>query len=200
MKLHGYNCLTYLADDDLAKSFQTRHLPYKKVEKIDEQLVQSMNLHSSDLIITLTGSKSLNLFLSRYIKAELKHRKIITIISTALNDEIKGDETLEIVDMDKILADRIEDMIMRPDSFSGVAESFEDYGIEEVRMSNASLDRALVKSIAFPQTGSLVILRRGNEIFIPHGNTHLLLGDIITVIGNSDALINFREIFHGTRS
>jgi len=36
--------------------------------------------------------------------------------------------------------------------------------------------------------------RRGGEIFIPHGNTHLLLGDIITVIGNSVALAEFRKI------
>jgi len=195
MKLHGYTCLTYLTDKELIEKFKTRHLPFKQVDKIDEELVRTINLKASDLIITLTGSKSLNLFLSRYIKAELNHGKIITIISTTLNDEIKGDETMEIVDLDKVLADRIEDMIMRPDSFAAVSQSFEDYGIEEIRMTNSDLDRKLVKSIAFPQTGSLVILRRGNEIFIPHGDTHILLGDIITVIGNSDALIAFRKLF-----
>ena len=196
LKVHGVSFITILEEGLAMAQFRDKHLPYKEVDKLDENILKELNLRTSDLIIALTGSKTLNLFLSRYVKAELNHAKIITIVKTELNDVIESNSKFNIVDIDEVLAERVEDMIMRPDSISTIAESFKEYGIEEIQMTNEKLHRKLVRDIAFPQTGSLVIQRRGNEIFVPHGNTHLLVGDVITVIGNSDALVEFRSILH----
>ena len=93
----------------------------------------------------------------------------------------------------------MEDLIVRPDSVASLTTSFDNYRIEEIRVSNPAVHRKFVKEVALPPSGSLVILRRNGEIFIPHGTTHLLMGDIIIVIGNSSALSEFRKIFEDNR-
>ena len=67
--------------------------------------------------------------------------------------------------------------------------------IEEIKITNKATDGKRVRDFAFHPSGSLVLLRRNKEIFIPHGDTHLLLGDIITVIGTDEALNDFRAKF-----
>ena len=91
----------------------------------------------------------------------------------------------------------IEDIVLRPNAIDSLATSFEVYRIEEITISNKAINRKLVKEVAFPPTGSLVIQKRGGEVFIPHGNTHLLLGDQLTVIGTGAALAEFRNILEG---
>ncbi|MCB0486478.1 MAG: TrkA C-terminal domain-containing protein, partial [Flavobacteriaceae bacterium] len=66
--------------------------------------------------------------------------------------------------------------------------------VEEIAVRSANIDRKFVKDIPFPKSGSLIVVKRAGEIFIPHGNTHLLLGDLVTVIGNASALEEFRKL------
>jgi Trk K+ transport system NAD-binding subunit len=92
-----------------------------------------------------------------------------------------------------VLASHIENMIANPDSVSSLSESFGNYRLEEIKITRKDVHGKLVKEVPFPPSGSLVIQKRDGEVFIPHGNTHLLLGDIITVIGSHSALADFRS-------
>jgi Trk K+ transport system NAD-binding subunit len=83
---------------------------------------------------------------------------------------------------------------LRPTTAHALTDSFGVYSVEEIAVHNTSIDRHYVKDIPFPRSGSLVVVRRDNEIFIPHGDTHLLLGDLVTVIGNAAALEEFRRL------
>lgn len=49
------------------------------------------------------------------------------------------------------------------------------------------LSGALVKDIAWPQGATLVSIRRGSSVLIPHGNTALQPGDVITVFGTGES-------------
>ena len=154
-----------------------------------------MDFKTAKLVVVLTESKNLNLELTRYLKNNLNHSKIITRKQSASHDLVNSGSNIKLIDTNEMLANHVEDMIVRPDSVSSLSVSFDNYRVEEILITRKAIHRKLVKDIAFPLTGSLVIHRRGKEIFIPHGNTHLLMGDVITVIGNSSALMEFRKIF-----
>ena len=47
------------------------------------------------------------------------------------------------------------------------------------------------KEIPFHKDGSLMLVKRGNEMHIPHGDTHLRTGDIVTVFGTDSAIEDF---------
>jgi Kef-type K+ transport system membrane component KefB len=193
--MHKVSCLTILQNQEILKEFERKNLQFKYVEKLATPLIDTLRLRTADLVIVLTESKPLNLELTRYIKHELNHNKLITRKYSAFDDKLDSHSETKLIDKDEILANHVEDMVLRPDSMASLSVSFDSYRVEEIKITSKDIHRKLVKEVAFPRSGSLVIQRRGGEIFIPHGDTHLLLGDVITVIGNSGALEEFRRIF-----
>ncbi|MDN3670177.1 cation:proton antiporter [Echinicola jeungdonensis] len=193
-KMHGLSCMTILQNKNIIPEFERKDLTFKQVEKLDTQVFDDITLRTSDLVVVLTESKNTNKKLTKFIKNDLNHSKIITRKNSASRDLVDSNNEIKLIDHDEILATHVEDMIVRPDSVASLSESFNIYRVEEIQVSRKDLHRKLVKEVAFPPSGSLVIQKRGNEIFIPHGNTHLLLGDVITVIGNPTALVEFRKI------
>jgi Kef-type K+ transport system membrane component KefB len=193
-RLHSISCRTIIRKKDIVPEFEKKGIHFQYVDHISEELLKTLNIRSEELVVVLTESKNLNLEVTRYLKNQLNHSKIITRKQSAAHDLVGPDSDIKLIDNNEILASHVEDMIARPDAVSSLAVSFDNYRLEEIHITNVSVHRKLVKDIAFPQTGSLVIHRRDGEIFIPHGNTHLLIGDVVTVIGNTNALNQFRKI------
>jgi len=196
-KLHDISFMTYLQREEIIQQFDQKSLPFEKT-KLSPELLKNLNILSGDLVVVLTESNFLNQQLTAYLKNELRHSKIITRRQSVTHDLVDNNfEGIKTVDHEELLAGHIEDMVLRPNAIDSLSTSFDVYRIEEISISNKQINRKLVKEIAFPQTGSLVIQKRGGEVFIPHGNTHLLIGDQITVIGNGAALAEFRRILEG---
>ncbi|WP_421763024.1 cation:proton antiporter [Ekhidna sp.] len=197
LNMHDSSSITYLQNKDIVHEFDKKGIKHVDVEKIDPEFLNTLHFRPKDLVIVLMESRILNLEITRYIKNDLKHTKLITRKQAASHDLIDPQGDLKIVDHDEVLASHIEAMVTRPHSVGTVQESFGIYRVEEIQITKKDLHRKLVKEIAFPPSGSLVIQRRKEEIFIPHGDTHLLLGDVMTVIGNTNALTDFRNILEG---
>lgn len=193
-RLHSISCMTFLQKEDMIKEFEEKGIPHQYVNELNTEVIGSLDLLSSELVVILTESKSLNLDIASYLKDKVHHKHIITRKQSASHNLIGPDSGVKLIDNNEILAHYVEDLVVRPDSISSLAVSFDNYSVEEIKITNNNVHRKLVKNLAFPPSGSLVIQRRGGEIFIPHGNTHLLVGDIVTVIGNSAALSDFRNI------
>lgn len=197
LQMHEINCLTILQRKDLVPDFERKNLKFNYVKHITKEDVKSLHLRTADLVVVLTESKILNLELTQYMKYELNHSKIIARKQAATRDLLDPTTDIKFIDNDEVLATHVEGMITTPDAMTSLSSSFDSYRLEEIRIRNHTLHKKQVKEIAFPPSGSLVIQRRAGEIFIPHGNTALLLGDYITVIGNHSALAEFRHILDG---
>lgn len=165
------------------------------VNDLNVDVYRSLNIRPVDTVVLLTQSDTKNLKIAHLLKNDLGHSKVITV--TTKPDLFSSSASLsemQVVDAYEIVASRIESEIMRPTTTHALADSFGVYSVEEIAVRNKDMDRKLVKDIPFPQSGSLIVVKRAGEIFIPHGNTHLLLGDLVTVIGNASALEEFRKL------
>ena len=193
-KMHGISFLTMIDNKKITPEFDKKSIPFQLVEDLGSNTLKELNLHTSDHVIVITGSQSLNQELTKFITNDLNHERVISQKYLSLEEEIDPNAALKFVDQDEVIAHYLEDMILRPNAVNTLSESFGMYRVEEITISRDDVHRKLVKDIAFPKSGSLVIQRRNDEIFIPHGDTHLLMGDVITVIGNASALNEFRRI------
>ena len=192
--MHGISFITLIEKKNIAPEFEKKSIPFKLVDNLDTDALDELDFRTSDQVIVITGSESLNQKLTKYITGDLKHEKVITQRDRTLKEKIDPKASLKVVDKDEVIAHYLEDMILRPDAVNSLSESFGMYRVEEIKITHESIHRKSVKDIAFPPSGSLVIQRRGDEVFIPHGDTHLLKGDVITVIGNAAALREFRKL------
>ena len=193
IKLHGVQCLTLVDDDDIYTQLETKGIEVKRITEMNK-FPEFINLKTADQLIILTGSIEQNNDLTKLAKTVLGHNKIITLVDEIERVTISEDGGTHLVKMDDTLASHVENMILRPDSYQAFSENFGMYRVEEIIMTSKENERKRVRDIAFPPSGSLIMLRRNKEIFIPHGETHLLPGDVITVIGNTAALEEFRAI------
>ncbi len=197
-KMHDVSFITFIQNAKMADAFESKGLAVRRIKELSTELFDKLELRTGDTVILLSESNHINHMLAEYIKQELGHSKIIMRKQSAsrnmLNDALSD---IKWVDHELLIAQHIEDMIMRPDAIDSLSNSFDMYRIEEIQVTNPSIHRKLVKDLALPSTGSLIMQRRQGEVFIPHGNTHLLLGDQVTVIGNGMALTEFRRILEG---
>ncbi|MBO3697204.1 cation:proton antiporter [Roseivirga sp. E12] len=193
-KMHNLSFITLLQKEDVMPLFEKKSLPFQKLKQITTKVLDELEIRTGDLVVILTESNTLNRELTHHIHGALGHSKIITRKQSADHEMLSPESKIKLVDHDELIANHIEDIVMRPNAVDSLSTSFDVYRVEEVLVTKPSIDRKLVRDIAFPPSGSLVILRRGGEVFIPHGNTHLLIGDVMTVIGTSAALAEFRSI------
>jgi Kef-type K+ transport system membrane component KefB/Trk K+ transport system NAD-binding subunit len=197
MNMHGMSCLSVFQKEEMVAEFERKSLNFKYKEDILSYVKNVLQIRTSDLVIILTESKQLAMDLAKIVKNDLGHSKVIMRMQSGAYNLSGHSHDFKLIDHDEVLADHVENMIVRPNAIASVSESFGTYSVEEVRITNKDIHRKQVKEIAFPPSGSLIIQKRGSEIFIPHGDTHLLRGDIMTVIGNTTALAQFREILEG---
>ncbi len=190
LKLHGMNCLVIESRGDAWFNLQEKDIEVMHADVANQAVYEALKVQPTETVIVLTESVIKNQKITRLLKEKLGHNKIITLGATEEDD---FSET-QYIQIDKVLASHVENLIVRPSAIQTLSESFGQYAVEEILMTNRELDGKMVKKVAFPDSGSLVMIRRNKEILIPHGDTHLLIGDMVTVIGNATALEEFRNI------
>jgi len=100
---------------------------------------------------------------------------------------------IETVDATRIIATTIENLIVRPSTYHVLVESFENFSVEEIKIINKNIDGLQVKEIPFHNGAILMMVKRGNNSFIPHGETFFRLGDVVHVFGTDSALEDSRS-------
>ena len=196
MKMHKVDYLIIATNSKSHKLFESKGLETIYSEFVGSKLYEQLGIMSYQPVVILNDLDSNNTEMVRRFVEDLRHENIITLTNKGLDPDNLG-PGVKLVDRHFSLVDQLETAIVRPDALHSLAESFGALSIEEIKMTNPDSDRKRVRDLAFHRSGSLVMMRRNKEIFIPHGDTHLLLGDIITVIGNGEALQDFRDKFMG---
>jgi Trk K+ transport system NAD-binding subunit len=143
-------------------------------------------------VIVLTGDDSQNHKICKHLK-EIGHERIIT---NAKNPEIE--EKIRLMDIHsldhtRIIATTIENYIIRPTTYHALVETFETFIIEEIKVINKEIDGMLIKNFPVPKDSYLMLIKRGDEMYIPHGDSDLRAGDIVTAFGTESALNRIRQ-------
>ncbi|MDH4090388.1 MAG: cation:proton antiporter [Cyclobacteriaceae bacterium] len=197
LRLHGIPYLVVASQYDQWQVLQSMGIESINANDLDPAVYRSLNIRPVDTVVVITHSDKKNISISEIIRKQLGHSKLITVTTKPeLFRANKALDDIQIVNAYEIIAASIENEIMRPTTTQALTDSFGVYSVEEIPVHNNTIDRKYVKDIPFPRSGSLVVVRRENEIFIPHGDTHLLLGDLVTVIGNATALEEFRRLLN----
>jgi len=100
---------------------------------------------------------------------------------------------VETIDVRRVMATTIENLIVRPTTYHALVETFENFSVEEITVFNTRLDGHKVREIDFHKDAILIMVKRDTNLFIPHEETYLKTGDILNILGTDSALENTRE-------
>jgi Kef-type K+ transport system membrane component KefB/Trk K+ transport system NAD-binding subunit len=195
IKLHGYNALIVEKNAERFNEIKRKGIEVVLSNGKESFAFSDINLMPENFVMVHTGNEAENISVIENLKNEYSHQRIISLAhSKSYNEKLKQME-VDIIDIPSVIAATIENLILRPSTYHAMVESFESFSVEEITITNNEIDGKQVKEIPFHKDGSLMLLRRKNEMYIPKGDTIFALGDIITVIGNEHALEDFRNKF-----
>ncbi len=161
----------------------------------DLKIYDQLKLQPDNHVVVLTESEQKNISICQLLRNKRQHERLVTKATSLANEQTLKNLEVEFLDVKRVIATTIENLILRPSAYHALIESFENYNIEEIKITNPHMDGRQVKELAFHKNGSLVLLKRQEQMEIPHGDTFFKLGDVVTVIGTDPALADFREKF-----
>ena len=193
LHVHGKKAIIIEQDKLRYKEIKDKGINVILGNGLEEQLFLDFKLRSDDYVVIETGDDEKNLKISRTLRNEFQHEKIISRItkfSLKQKYEQMGAETLDVT---QILATAIENLIIRPSTYHALVESFENFSVEEIKITNKDIDGLQVKEVPLDKDAILMMLKRGNSFYIPHGETYFRAGDILHVFGTDSALEHTRQ-------
>jgi len=152
---------------------------------------KKINLSSSSYVVVETASTQVNLEICRFLKEDLGHENIITKSTTSEINRYLNSLNIETLDVTRTLATTIENLIMRPTTYHALVETFDKFNVEEIAVKNPDIDGLQVKEIPFHKDGSLMLIRRGDDMEVPHGDSYIKMGDIVVVFATDTAMDDF---------
>ena len=195
LKIHGKKSILIENEKNRFLEMKSKGLSAHYGNGLRVDTYKELNLQPDNYVVVLTDSVKKDLAVCKLLKDYFHHEKIITkSYSFALEQKLK-ELNVEFIDVTRVIAATIENLITRPATYHALIETFDNFSVEEIKIRNPHINGHAIKEIPFHKDGSLMLIRRGHQIFVPHGNTFLKSGDIVTVLGTNSAMENFRNTF-----
>ncbi len=162
---------------------------------LDPDTYKSIDIDPDNWIFVDAGSEETNIRVCNMLRKELRHEKIISV-ANYLGLERKFKELdIMTVDTTRVIATTVENLIVRPTTYHTLVDSFENFTIEEIRITKPEIEGQQLKNISFHKDAILIMVKRDNELFVPKGETYLRKGDILIILGTGTALEISRHTF-----
>ncbi len=194
-RLHLHNKTSVIIESNLVRyeDIKAKGLAIVFGDGMDPEVYKKVGLNPSNHIVVLTGDDQKNIKICEMLRKEFMHEKIISKAGTRAIEQTLKSLDVDTFDATRILANSIENLIIRPTTYQALIESYEDFHIEEIEIHNPHVDGLQIKEIPFHGDGTIMMVKRGRNMYIPHGETYLRIGDIVNIFGTNPAIESFQE-------
>ena len=194
LNIHGKSSIIVEIDIQRFKDIRSKGIEACLLDGREPETYESLKMTKSNYVVVDTGSGELNILICNMLRKELNHERIISMANERGIEQQLKRLGIETVDVRRVMATTIETMIVRPTTYHTLIETYESFSVEEIPVINSDIDGHKVREIAFHKDAILIMVKRGTNLFIPHGETYLKNGDILNIFGTDSALKNTREI------
>jgi Trk K+ transport system NAD-binding subunit len=195
-RLHAHDKSSIIIEKDPKrfKAIQEKGLNVVFGDGTKEDIYRQLKLSAANYVILETGSDETNMETAHLLREQFLHENIIARTKLKSIENKLNLMNVDTVDERRVLATTLENLILRPNTYHDLVESFDNYIIEEIMITNDEIDGKQIKEIPFQYNAILMMIKSGDELKIPHGDTYLKKGDIIHVFGTPSALLETHKL------
>lgn len=194
MKVHNKQVIIIEKDEDRYFELKRSGFMAYHGDGSKSEIYRKIKLAPDNYVIVLTGSDEENLKICRMLREDLQHEKIISKPDSSLVEKQMELMNIETLDARGFLANALENLIVRPTIHRAVIDNFETFDVQDILVTGEQADGKQIMHLSFHKDGMVLLVRKGKEIIIPHGDTYLRKGDIVTVFGTETALEETRKL------
>ena len=193
LNMHGKTSVIIESNEDRYKAISSKGLQVIFSDGLNPETYARVHMTNANHVVVDTGSTEMNIRICELLRKDLNHDRIISLARKSPIEQQLRKLDVETVDATRVMASTIESLILRPATYHALIESFENFTLEEITITNPALDGRKVKDIAFHRDVILVMARSDENVFIPHGETYLRTGNVLYIMGTETALTVTRE-------
>ena len=188
LNVHGRKAVIVEKNEERFKAINEKGVHAIHGDGCQTDIFESLKLKHDNYVVIETGNDEQNLRISKLLRNEYQHEKIISRISRFSLEQKYKSMGIETIDVTQILATAVENLIVRPTTYHALVESFENFSVDEIAITNKNMDGLQLKEVHFHQDAILMMVKRGDNFYIPHGETYFRLGDVLHVFGTDTAM------------
>jgi Kef-type K+ transport system membrane component KefB len=192
LKMHQKDYVIVESDMHRYQEIRKKGLNVVLGDGLQSGVYNEINLTPESYVVVLTGSTESNYEVSYYLKSEFGHERIITKAYTLSMEQALNYLNVEFLDVRRVLATTLENLILRPTAYQTLVDSFENFTVEEMVVRSSQWKEKAIRMIPFHEKASVLLHKRGDITELPHGNTILKNGDKVFVFGTPTALKDTR--------
>jgi len=191
-KMHNRHAVIIEKDFKRFRDIEEKGLHAIHADGSDPEVYSRLKLLPVNYVAVLTGSDEENQRICELLRNRFHHTRIIAVAPSRTMEQVYQRMGVESVDLLRTVVTTIENLILRPTTYHALVETFESFSVEEIEITNPACDGLQVKEIPFHKDGSLMLIKRKNTLYVPHGDTQFRLGDLVIAIGTETALEQMR--------
>jgi trk system potassium uptake protein TrkA len=195
----GWSISVIDLDQEKLRNFTTK----RQIEKIQGDatsllVLKKAGLEHTTAVITLTLSDDVNLEVLKIAKQN-EIIRLSSVINDSSNSDIYKNLGVEVVEPDTLLARRFEH-ILEPRRV--VSQAFAGGRAEAIEIEISSDSPVRGKKLREIGSDYYIVgaLLRKGKVVIPHGDTEIETGDLVTIVLQSGAFSNVINLFSGSES
>ena len=159
-----------------------------------ETVYRELKLEANNYVVLECGDDQRNLDVAHLLREQFQHENIISRSTTNVAYDMLQLLSVDTVDQRRVLATTLENLILRPNTYHDLVESFDNYSVEEIQITSSEIDGKQIMDIPFHSDAILMMIKSGENLNIPHGNTYLRKGDILHVFGTNAAMLAMHQL------
>jgi Kef-type K+ transport system membrane component KefB/Trk K+ transport system NAD-binding subunit len=194
LNIHSKESVIVEIDKTRYKELSSKGIKSCLSDGLDPITYDRLKIKGSNYVVVDTGSDELNIRICEMLRKEYNHEKIISLTNNREVEQKLKTLDVETIDVRRVMATTIENLIVRPTTYHTLVETFENFNIEEILIINPLINGQKVLEISLHKDAILIMIKRGTYMFIPHEETYLKTGDILHILGTDSALESTREI------
>mgnify|MGYP001317745654 CR=1 FL=1 len=161
---------------------------------LDSEIYRKLNLKSNCFVVVMTADEQQDMAICEMLRKDLNHERIISIPGNTATENRMRQLGVQILDARRVLASTIENLILRPGAYQSLIATYEDFSVEDITVLSSRIEGKRVMDMPLHKDAMIMLVTRGNEKYVPHGNTFLKVGDVITIFGTGTAIVEIRDI------
>jgi len=185
---HGKKSVIIESDIDRFHAIQEKGLNVIHGDGTKESIYRQLKLSAGNYVILECGNDKVNLEIAHMLREQFLHENIIARTKLKNIENKLNLMNVDTADERRVMATTLENLILRPSTYHDLVESFDNHNVEEIRITNNDIDGKQIKELPFHYDAILMMIKSGDEIKIPHGDTYLRKGDVLHVFGTTTAL------------
>ena len=194
LKMHSKKVIVIENDEKRCKEIYDKGIEVIRGDVENPETFSDVRLGNNDYVVVETGEEKNNYNVAKLLVDHFRHKNIIIRLRRLSNVAKFKALGVETVDARGVVATTIENLILRPTTYHTLIESFDDFSVEEIVVTNIAVDGKFVREVSFAHNAILMLIKRGEKSFIPHGDVAFRLGDIVHIFGSDNALEAARKV------